>query len=166
MGFTIDGLDDVGGEVEGLKKFRKKIQKSVKKVARKAAPVVGLAANLIPGVGQVASAAILTAAAADKKRQAQKKARRAGEAFAAEEAEMMQAGGQGGVRPSQGQTRVELREPDGIEVPGVPGAAMLQTMTGGGSAGPAIAPMAAGPNMRTMLMVGAAGVAALFLLRK
>lgn len=98
MALEINGLDvdPIEGIGKKLKKGLKKVAKPVKKVLRKAAPVVGLAANIIPGVGQVASAAILTAAAVDKQRRSKKRAKRAAQADAvlaaeAESGEMLHA---------------------------------------------------------------------------
>jgi transglutaminase superfamily protein len=67
-----DGLAGIG---KRLKKAHKKHLRVVKKVVKKALPVVALAANVIPGVGQVASAALLAAAAAQRQAQAKKRAK-------------------------------------------------------------------------------------------
>lgn len=62
----------------------------IKKVARKAAPIAAMAVNVIPGVGQVTSAALSVAVANDRRIQAKKAARIAAQqeeaAFRAEEA--------------------------------------------------------------------------------
>jgi hypothetical protein len=90
MALEINGLDvdPIEGFGKKLRKGLKKATKPVKKIVRKAAPVVGLAANIIPGVGQVASAAILTAAAVDKQRRSKKRAKRAAQADAVLAAEV------------------------------------------------------------------------------
>lgn len=75
---SIEGFE---GEIEG--KFGRKLKKGLKKAVRKVAPVAGLVANVIPGVGQVASAAILAGVAVDKQKRGKKRAKRAMQAESA-----------------------------------------------------------------------------------
>lgn len=72
-----DGIEGIGGK---LKKARKKIGRGLEKVGKKALPIAAVAANFVPGVGQVASVALGAAAQAVKARQQAKRAARAAEA--------------------------------------------------------------------------------------
>jgi len=81
------------GDVEGLGKFLKRRKKMFKKVGKKlgklgkkALPVAALVANVIPGVGQAASAALAVAAAAVAQRERTKRARAAAAAAEREQA--------------------------------------------------------------------------------
>jgi hypothetical protein len=77
-------LNEMGVESISLGKFKvgkktKKVAKKVVKVVKSPAflSVVGVAANLIPGAGQAASAALLTTAGVSAKRQQEKKKKKA-----------------------------------------------------------------------------------------
>lgn len=74
----------------GKKVLGKRLYRQAAKIGRQVAPIAALAVNVIPGVGQVASAALSVALANDKRIQAKKAARRFAEqeeaAFRKEEA--------------------------------------------------------------------------------
>ena len=125
----VDLIDEMAGlarELDGLyrgnqilgKSFKKKLKsigKKVVKVVKSPAflSVVGVAANLIPGVGQIASAALLTTAGVMAKKQQEKKAKKEMKKAEQEAARQAAAQDEAALNAYYGQYHVDYLDPMG-----------------------------------------------------